>query len=78
MKFGHFLKALAPVLAVALAAGVAGCDKATIKINGEEGKKLADLDLSGKAPDRSMSNRATSWRSPSTAIPMRWRRCDLP
>jgi Putative auto-transporter adhesin, head GIN domain len=51
MKFGHVLKALAPVLAVALAASVAGCDKATIKINGEEGKKLADLDLSGKAPD---------------------------
>jgi Putative auto-transporter adhesin, head GIN domain len=51
MKFDHILKALVPVLAMALAAGVAGCDKATIKVNGEEGKKLADLDLSGKAPD---------------------------
>ena len=51
MKFDHILKALAPVLAVALAADVAGCDKATIKINGEEAKKLADLDLTGTAPN---------------------------
>ena len=51
MKFGHFLKALAPVLAVAMAAGVSGCDGAKISINGEEGKKLAELDLTGKAPD---------------------------
>lgn len=49
MKFGHFLKALAPVLAVALAAGVSGCD-GNISINGEEGKKLAEIDLSGPAP----------------------------
>jgi hypothetical protein len=52
MKFGHVLKALAPVFAVALAAGVSGCDgKTSFKINGEEGKKLAELDLSGKAPE---------------------------
>lgn len=49
MKFGHFLKALAPVLAVALAAGVSGCD-GHISINGEEGKKLSEIDLSGPAP----------------------------
>lgn len=51
MKFGHILKSLAPVFAVALAAGVAGCDSSSVKINGEEGKKLSDLDLSGPVPD---------------------------
>lgn len=51
MKFGHILNSLAPVFALAMAAGVSGCDGANFKINGEEGKKLADLDLSGKAPD---------------------------
>ncbi len=51
MQFGPILKALAPVLAVALAAGVAGCDRGKFKLNGEEGKKLAELDLAGKAPD---------------------------
>ncbi len=50
MKFGHFLKALAPVLAVALAAGVSGCDGAKISINGEEGKKLSEIDLNGPVP----------------------------
>jgi len=49
MKFGHFLKALTPVLAVALAAGVSGCD-GNISINGEEGKKLSEIDMSGPAP----------------------------
>jgi Putative auto-transporter adhesin, head GIN domain len=51
MKFGHILKALAPVLAVALAAGVSGCDGAKFSVNGEEGKKLADLDLTGTPPN---------------------------
>lgn len=51
MTFGHILKSLAPVFAVALAAGVAGCDSSSIKINGEEGKKLSELDLSGPAPN---------------------------
>ena len=50
MKFGPILKALVPVLAVALAAGVSGCDDAKFSINGEEGKKLAELDLTGKTP----------------------------
>jgi Putative auto-transporter adhesin, head GIN domain len=50
MKFGPILKALAPVLAVALAAGVSGCDGAKFTLNGEEGKKLAELDLAGKTP----------------------------
>lgn len=50
MKFGPILKALVPVLAVAFAAGVSGCDGAKIHINGEEGKPLAELDLAGKTP----------------------------
>lgn len=53
-KFGHFAKAMGPIIAVALAAGVAGCDglKGTnVSINGEEGRPLAELDMSGAAPD---------------------------
>ncbi|HEX4847643.1 MAG TPA: head GIN domain-containing protein [Novosphingobium sp.] len=50
MRFGKFAKALGPVIAVALAAGVAGCD-GTVTFNGEEGKALSELDLSGKAPE---------------------------
>ncbi|MBP6363248.1 MAG: DUF2807 domain-containing protein [Novosphingobium sp.] len=45
---------MGPIIAVALAAGVAGCDglKGTnVSINGEEGKPLAELDMSGAAPD---------------------------
>lgn len=49
-RFGNFAKALGPVIAVALAAGVAGCD-GKVTFNGEEGKPLSELDLSGKAPD---------------------------
>ena len=59
MKFDKFIKALAPVLAIAIAAGVSGCDRKVkidtetgkITINGGEGKKLSELDLSGTAPD---------------------------
>jgi hypothetical protein len=51
MKFGKFVRAFTPVIAIALAAGVSGCDGAKIKINGEDGVKLADLDLTGTAPD---------------------------
>lgn len=50
MKLGQILNSLAPVFAMAMAAGVSGCDGSTIKINGEEGKKLSELDLSGQAP----------------------------
>jgi Putative auto-transporter adhesin, head GIN domain len=49
-RFGNIAKALAPVIAIALAAGVAGCD-GKVSFNGDEGKPLAELDLSGKAPD---------------------------
>ncbi len=53
-KFGHFAKAMGPIIAVALAAGIAGCDGfkgSKVSINGEEGKPLAELDLTGTAPD---------------------------
>lgn len=50
MKFEKFAKAFAPVIAIAFAAGLSGCDGAKIRFNGEEGKKLADLDLTGAAP----------------------------
>jgi putative autotransporter adhesin-like protein len=50
MRFKHVLKAVAPVVALAIAGSLAGCDKANVNFNGEEGKALADLDLSGDAP----------------------------
>lgn len=50
MKFSKFVKAFAPVIAIALTAGLSGCDNAKIKFNGEEGKKLADLDTTGAPP----------------------------
>ena len=43
-------KGAAPVLALALAASLAGCDS-RISINGSDGVPLSDLDLGGKAPD---------------------------
>lgn len=52
MTFNQFARAFTPIVGIALAAAVAGCDsKTSFNINGEEGKKLADLDLTGKAPD---------------------------
>ena len=51
MKFGHFFTGLAPILAVAMAAGVVGCDGSKVSINGEHGKKLSELDMSGAAPN---------------------------
>ena len=50
MNFRNFARALAPVAAIAIAASLSGCDNAHIKINGEEGKPLSELDLSGEAP----------------------------
>jgi hypothetical protein len=43
------LKGVAPVFALALAAGIAGCD-GHISVDGKEGVPLAELDLDGKAP----------------------------
>ena len=51
MRLNQFLAGLAPVLAVAMAAGLSGCDGANVSINGEHGKKLAELDMSGAAPN---------------------------
>jgi hypothetical protein len=50
MGFKHVLKAVAPVVALAIAGSLAGCDRANVNFNGEEGKELADLDLTGDAP----------------------------
>lgn len=50
MGFKHVLKAVAPVVALAIAGSLAGCDGADVKINGKEGVPLSDLDLSGEAP----------------------------
>ncbi len=50
LKLDRIVRSLAPALALVLAAGVSGCDGATIKINGEEGKPLSELDLSGAPP----------------------------
>lgn len=49
-RFAKLARALAPVIAVALAAGVSACDN-KVSINGEKGKTLSELDLSGKAPE---------------------------
>jgi carbon monoxide dehydrogenase subunit G len=43
------LKGVAPVFALALAAGIAGCD-GHISVNGKEGVPLSELDLEGKTP----------------------------
>ncbi len=52
MRFYHFMRALAPVAAIAIAASLSGCDKAHINIDGEEGKPLSELDLTGDAPGK--------------------------
>ncbi len=50
MLHGFFRK-IAPLAVVAMSAGMAGCDSTHIRINDTDGVKLADLDMSGKAPD---------------------------
>lgn len=42
-------KGVAPVLALALASGLAGCD-GRVSINGHEGVPLSELELTGKSP----------------------------
>lgn len=51
MKLGRFAKAFGPIVAVALAARISGCDGANVSINGEDGQRLSDLDLSGAPPE---------------------------
>ncbi|HVR90035.1 MAG TPA: head GIN domain-containing protein [Novosphingobium sp.] len=50
MKFAKFARVLAPVAAMALATALSACDGAHFSINGEDGKKLSELDMSGTAP----------------------------
>ena len=44
------IKGIAPIAAMALGAAVSGCSDMDIKINGEDGVPLAELDMSGDAP----------------------------
>jgi hypothetical protein len=50
MGFKHVLKAVAPVVALAIAGSLAGCDNADVRLNGKEGVPLSELDMSGEAP----------------------------
>ena len=47
---GRLLKGLAPLAALAMGASLGGCGGADLKINGEEGVPLSELDMSGAAP----------------------------
>jgi hypothetical protein len=47
----NLLRGLAPVVALALAGGLAACNNnAHVSIDGDEGKPLSELDLTGEAP----------------------------
>jgi hypothetical protein len=50
MKFEKVIKALGPVVVMAIAAGLAACDGARMTFNGDEGVPLSELDLSGDPP----------------------------
>ena len=50
MNFGRFFKTVGPVLAMAAAAGLAGCDGMNVKMGGKEGVPLSELELSGETP----------------------------
>lgn len=50
MGFKHMFKAVAPVVALAIAGSLAGCSEGHVKLNGKEGVPLSQLDLSGEAP----------------------------
>ncbi|MEY4238426.1 MAG: hypothetical protein RL339_1027 [Pseudomonadota bacterium] len=50
MKFDKFFRALGPIVAVAMAAGLTACD-GNVSINGEKGKPLAEIDLTGTPPE---------------------------
>lgn len=51
IDIGSICKAFAPLAAVAMAASLSGCDS-TITVDGAEGKKLSELDLSGNPPTK--------------------------
>ena len=51
MSLKSILRGVAPLAALAfVAAASGGCDKMHVSINGEEGKKLSELDLTGAPP----------------------------
>lgn len=50
MGFKHILKAVGPVVALAIAGSLAGCGEGDVRLNGKEGERLSDLDLSGEPP----------------------------
>lgn len=53
MSLKSFLRGMAPLAAIALAAAASGgCDKMHVSLDGEDGKKLADLDLTGMPPSQ--------------------------
>ena len=51
MQFDKLFRTLGPVMAMAMAAGVSGCGNAKFHMGDKQGVALADLDLSGDAPD---------------------------
>jgi cytoskeletal protein CcmA (bactofilin family) len=52
MKFEKFLKMAAPMVALAVAAGMTSGCNGEFKINDSDGVPLSELDLAGKAPDK--------------------------
>ncbi len=50
MRIGSILGKLAPVMALAAAVGLSGCDGMNVNFGGEDGVPLAELDTSGDAP----------------------------
>jgi hypothetical protein len=52
MQFGKFIRNVAPLAALAaMGMALSGCD-GHVTINGDEGKKLSELDLGGEAPHK--------------------------
>lgn len=49
MKIDRFFRALGPIIAVAMAAGLTACD-GNVSINGEQGKPLSEVDFTGTPP----------------------------
>ena len=53
MNLKSFLRGMAPLAAIALAAAASGgCDRMHVSLDGDDGKRLADLDLTGTPPSQ--------------------------
>ncbi len=50
MGVAKIIRKIGPFVALAAAAGLAGCDGMDVSFNGEDGVPLAELDMSGDAP----------------------------